>query len=332
MPIGARTKRLLALGCAFSSCFPAAWVAAGEPMALGFVETGQQILGFNSAASSRFAISDVDDDGISDLVFCATSGGSALLVSGRLDDGGVGFKQVYFLTGSGAIVRVLSADAGTTKHVYAVADDGTVHDFTGWPLHESRTFHVAEGATAAAIGDLLGDGHNNLVVLTADQLHAYDLDTGVELWSYAVFGANDLVLAQLDDDPTLEIVVDSMPGLVLDGATRAIDWQYIDGFGYPLAAGQLLGDSTTQFIAVISYSQFTVFRGSPWSPLWSGGDAIGGISALATARIDQSGRDVHSGRRCPMGCRARHRRGHASGAVSNPEPRLGCQRNGRAGH
>ena len=182
-------------------------------------------------------------------------------MSGRLDDGSIGFKQVYFLTGSGAIPSAQRKRAPPNMSMPSrMMEPSTLR----WRPSPSPDVHVAEGATAAAIGDLLGDGHNNLVVLTADQLHAYDLDTGVELWSYAVFGANDLVLAQLDDHPTSRSS-SIMPGTHVGWSDPGIDWQYIDGFEYPLAAGQLLGDSTTQFIAVISYSQFPCSR-LPSSP------------------------------------------------------------------
>src|SRR6185312_2959983 len=143
-----------------------------------FTEIGRDILGMGRIAQSHFAIADVDGDGLADVVFTGDVFAPALLAIGKRGDGSIGFKQILPLPYSyGTIVRVLSAQVAGTAHIYLVANDGTVDDYSGWPLTKSASFAVPAAASSAVIGQLYGDGSNQLLVLTADHLYAYALDT-----------------------------------------------------------------------------------------------------------------------------------------------------------
>jgi hypothetical protein len=287
------TRWLAIVGAAFLIWSDSVPASRAEPPML--TEAGRDILGMGKIAKTRFAIADVDDDGLADVVFTGDVFNPALLAVGRRADGSFGFKQILPLPYSyGTLVRVLAAQVAGVTHIYVVADDGTVDDYTGWPLAKTTSFAVPSTVSSAVTGQLYGDGSSQLLVLTADHLYAYALDTHQQLWSYAVSGANDLVVAQLHAGGAQEIVLNSSPGLVIDAVTQAVDWQYSGAFGADLATGHLLGDGTTQFMAVgpPSYSAFTVYGGSPLSPLWSAGNAVGGIAALAAADIDNSRRQV----------------------------------------
>jgi hypothetical protein len=267
-------------------------VSADPPV---FTEIGRDILGMGRIAQSHFAIADVDNDGLADVVFTGDVFNPALLAIGRRADGSIGFKQILPLPYSyGTIVRVLTAQVAGITHIYLVADDGTVDDYAGWPLAKSTSFAVHATVSSAVTTQLYGDGSNQLLVLTADHLYAYALDTRQPLWNYAISGASDLVVAQLDADGEQEVVLNSSPGLVIDSLTRTVDWQYSSSSFAALATGHLLGDGTTQFMAVAppSYSAFTVYGGSPPSPMWSAGNYSGGIAALTAADIDNNGREV----------------------------------------
>jgi hypothetical protein len=266
---------------------------ADPPTPPHFTEQWHDILNVTSAASGRFALADVDGDGLPDIVFTGTAGysySSALFVLGQQSNDNIGLKQATVLPDTTSIRRVLTASPGGVAHVYTVAEDGTVRDFAGWPLLQQRQFSIAANVTAAAVGDLYGTGGIDLVVLTQDHLHAYDLASGSPLWNYAVSGASDIALAQLDSDPALEIILATTPGLVIDGATQATDWTYIDGFGGYLATGPLVAGGGTQWVGASAWNQFTVFRASPWSPLWSAN--VFNISAIGTADLDHNGQDV----------------------------------------
>ena len=72
-------------------------------------------------------------------------------------------------------------------------------------------------------------------------------------------------------------------GFVIDGATQATDWNYIDGFGSAIATCHLLGDASTQFVGAYS-SYFIAFRAVPWSPLWRSSPTYG-IDSIITVDL-----------------------------------------------
>jgi outer membrane protein assembly factor BamB len=265
---------------------------ADSPLGPEFSEQWRFVPGIELPGAGGVATADVDADGSPDFVLTGRnyySGSSALLVIGANGEGAA-VKQALILPDQAptTVVRVLAATIDGAVHVYSIVADGNVRDFGGWPLAEQHEYSVPSGVTAAAIGDALGDGQVELIVATNDALQAFDAATGMLLWSYPVTGVADIVLAQLDADPALEIVASS--GLVIDAATLATDWQYPDIFGQPLAAGHLLGDATTQFVAAYT-NYFIVFRGTPWSPLWSAGSNYY-VDRLITANLDNDDGDV----------------------------------------
>jgi hypothetical protein len=297
MRIETRLTHWLAIVCAV--LLSASGRASANPTT--FVEVGRDIL--NTGVEGGFATADVDGDGIADLVFVGNSYPRTLLTVGRRADGSIGFKQILPLPPGPQSVtyrRVLSADVAGTPHIYVVTQDGVVDDYAGWPLAKVGSFAVTGPVSSAVIGQPYADGSNQLLVLTQDmyyaaaRVYAYALDTHQPLWSYEVAGAKDLVLGQLDADAAQEIVVNSSPGLILDSLTRATDGQYAGGPYGALATGHTLGDGTTQLIAASApYTGFSVYGGSPLSPLWSTGVVYdGGIQYLASADIDHNGRDV----------------------------------------
>lgn len=264
---------------------------AGVPSAQ-FVEIGHSIDSFHSVASARFAQVDVDGDAVGDLVFTASAGSPVLFVLGRKSDGTIGFKQSDVIQSNDYIVRVVSWTSGSTPQVLLVETSGTVREFAGWPLRQQRTFSVVSGPVAAAAGDIDNDGADDLIVLTSSVLSAYRLDTGAQKWTLPVQSGTDLALVQLDADPALEIILaEAAPARVIDGATRAVEWSYIDGFGQLVAVGRLASGGGQQWVGARAWQSYTVFRAVPWSPLWSG-KTNQDIGAIATADLDGNGRDA----------------------------------------
>lgn len=258
-----------------------------------FVEIGHSVDYLQSAATSRLAKIDVDGDDLQDLVFTGTSGGPILLAVGKRPDETLGFKMAKVVVDDGYLARVLAWKPAATPHILTVsASNGVVRDYSGWPLVEQRSFNVVTNASSAAVGDVDNDGSDELLVATDQTIYAYSLVDGQIRWNYSIVGSRDIAVAQLDADPALEIILAGpVPGIVLDGATRATDWQYIDGYGAKLASGSLLSTGGTQWVGAQDWNLFTVFRASPWSPLWSGTTSQD-IGAISTANLDNNGLDV----------------------------------------
>lgn len=257
-----------------------------------FEEIGHSVDFLQNAAAGQFAKIDVDGDSLEDLVFAGTSTNPILMALGKRADASLGFKMAKVVADDGHLVRVLAWRPAGTPHVLTIsANNGIVRDYSGWPLVEQRRFNVVTNASSAIVGDVDNDGSDELLVATHAAVHAYSLVDGQALWNYSISGTTDLAVAQLDADPALEIILAGpVPGIILDGATHATEWQYIDGFGARLATGSLLAEGGTQWIGAQAWNLYTVFRAAPWSPLWSGTTSqdIGGI---ATANLDDNGID-----------------------------------------
>lgn len=251
---------------------------------------GHTFPAYSGVAASRMAVADLDGDGRADFVYGATAGQSSLLfVTGARSNGSLGVKQSLIMPTSSKLVRVLAASSIGDERVYALAKDGLVTAYGGWPLRELRTFQVLDNATAAAIGDINADGRDELVVVRSGRVLAYALGTGEQQWeTLAPTASADIVLAQLDADPALEIVLGSdWFGVVLDGATGALEGTAEDGFGRYVAAGRFGPDTDAQIVG----SLVAVFEGGPsWIPRWTYNVSYG-VSALTSADLDGDGRD-----------------------------------------
>jgi len=249
--------------------------------------------------NGQLLAADLDGDGVAELVLDGSpwATGSpppfpAVLAVLRHTPAGYDVAPARVLPVSAPTARLLRHRVGGVDQVVVVDQEGMVREYRGLDLEQVSAFPIATGAQSAAVGDVDADGHDDLVVLTATELHTYVLSDGRPVRSYAVSGCYDLALAPLDADPALEIILAGcVPGLVLDGATHATDWSYIDGFGVRVAVGRF-GDATShQWLGAERWYSYTVFRGAPWSPLWSGKARLD-ISAVAAGRLAGSTRDM----------------------------------------
>lgn len=99
--------------------------------------------------------------------------------------------------------------------------------------------------------DANGDGSPELIISDEVGLVAYslgDFSSPQLLWETAGYGGLDLEVANVDADPALEII--SSSGYVLNGVTRAVEWDYsANGFGRKLKVGDTDGDGQPEIIA-----------------------------------------------------------------------------------
>ncbi|MBX3700573.1 MAG: hypothetical protein KF903_06185 [Dokdonella sp.] len=275
-------------------CFSA---FAAPPAGPEFRPLGRITDYFQGAGSGGIAKADFDQDGADEMVFGAASGDPLLYVVGDDGSGVPGIKQSLIITGTSGqpgyapYATILAWEQGAGAKLVAVTRDGTALVFSGWPLAEEYRFAVAGAAVAAAIGDVDADGNDELLVLTQNGVHVYSMASGAALWSHAITTGSDIALAQLDADPALEIVITgSNVGIVLDGATRATEWSYADGFGQRLATGVFTAGGMTQWVGAKGWYWFSIFGSSPWSRLWDYATQSD-IGAIATGDLDGAGID-----------------------------------------
>jgi len=278
----------------------AVFTTVGPARGVELVEIGRDASAMVGTAHAGFAVIDVDGDGRDDLVFADMAANPVLAVYGLRADGTTGFKQLSPMPWQHLIQRVLPWRSGGVSHIVVIEDSGTVHDFSGWPLVEQRSFPVYEYVFAphAAIGDIDADGVDDLVVAVEGALYAYSMGDGHAERTFELpvgTTARDVALAQLDADPALEMIVGASmygPGFVVDGATGAIDFEYDApyGFGSVVATGRFDGTGATGFVTD-GWGIADVFGTDPYALQWDA-NASGNIMSMATADIDGSGRDA----------------------------------------
>lgn len=282
--------RLVSISLAFALNVGATHAAPDAPFATDFVEIGQHFEFFQNVAAGGFAVTDVDGDGREDAVFVGEAASPLLLVLGKAGEGANQIKLSRRIPYDGFFIRTLVANVGGERRILTVSSQGTVRSYGGWPLTERTVLDIVPNVAWAQAGDVDGDGKDDLLVLTNQQLVRYDLESGLPTSAHPVDQHWEFTLAQLDSDPALEIILGGFqPGRVLDGATFATDWAYVDPFGRHIVAGRFADDQAVRWFGVLQ--DYTLFRAQPWSPLWTGTTFFQSRSAAA-ADIDGSGRDV----------------------------------------
>lgn len=245
-----------------------------------FVEQGYRIDYMVGIGTSGLVSLDIDGDSAQEVVFSALAGGEQFIAA--LDaqaDGSfrITHERIVF---PDDLFRILGRMEGSQPRIITLGRNGIVREYGGVPFFELRRFQTQPQAVAAALGDVDGDGQQELVVLTPTTVLAYALTDGHLVRSHAAAGFTELVLAQLDADPALEVVLTGENvGRVLDGATAAIEWEQPGGFGRWLTAGRFGPGGTTSW-AGATWSGATVYR--PWAAVWTI-PSLEGIRRIASA-------------------------------------------------
>ena len=281
-----------------ASCVLAASASRAQaepPLGPMFQELGHHVDYFIKTGAGQFAKADLDHDGVMDLAVGGVATHGILLVLGKRPNGSLGIKQTIITPDVpdyyDGFARIIAWHRSPEDQIVTVGTTGMVRIYGGNPLSELDSFPIENDAVSAAIGDVDADGSDDLLVLTSGSVYAYALDDGSLEWSTPINSGRDIALAQLDGDSALEIIVAGpQPGVVLDGATRATDWAYANGFGVELATGVFSPGGNTEWVGAKAWYEFNAFRAEPWAQLWSG-STNQDIGAVATGDIDGYGVD-----------------------------------------
>jgi len=138
------------------------------------------------------------------------------------------------------------------------------------------------------IGDLDGVPGDEILLQTPTELTAWKFGGTAPLWRIPLSGPQNVLLAQLDDDPQLEIVLSS--GTVIDSKTLQTEWRYPIGFGPVMVSADVNGDGVDELIGCTGRhcDAFDVRQKTTmWEMFLPYQDEAG---ALAAADIDGSGK------------------------------------------
>lgn len=249
-------------------------LAAASPLALAypFESILERATVIGPVSREAIIAADFDGDGIDEVVV-ATASPTPTIIAYSNASAPLKQRQVirvpWFQTASTRL-QVWASPQGPRLVSVTVPGSGTemvVSVYAGWPLVETTRHTLPPGLNSFRVGDVDVDGSPELIGLYSWDVRATSLDSGELLWSLPVSGIA-LALDNLDADPALEIVISGIEGYVYDGATRAREWSYMDGFGGQVATGRVGPNGAIGFIGARHSGYFTVFSTAPWSPIW----------------------------------------------------------------
>jgi len=205
----------------------------------------------------------------------------------RYDEVAEDFVQVFSSTLLPMGIRRIDVGnvGGAEKEEIVVGlADGTVqvHDRSSKTLLLEFSTVLGE-IQSMALADLDSDGLDE-IVLAGDDLAIYSGE-GELLWELNGVGGTDIAVANMDDDPALEIA--TTDGNVVDATTQSTQWSWNDGFGAYLSAADIDADGISELIVGQEWDFVWAYDVDRELPKWS--ISIFDIGAVSTADVDGDG-------------------------------------------
>lgn len=227
------------------------------------------------------SVGDLDGVGRNEILFAqrySTSTWPAqdfhgFLVAERDAEGTWSLRDLRFHPGS--ITGTPLFDAGPAQRAFvgvsAPGPDGnpvsSIDVFAGLPLQRVAHWPLEGVAQPRAIADVDGDGVDELLVVDGPTYHLRLRNLETLALEHDFGPVRFEGLAQLDDDPALELIGNGTQGVVIDGATGEAEWSYTSRFYEHAIAGEFDADPDTREFAMVRYEDVTVFGANPYAPL-----------------------------------------------------------------
>jgi len=135
------------------------------------------------------------------------------------------------------------------------------------------------------VANVDADASPEVIVCSMSGLFVYS-SGGALKWQVAGVGGHDVVAAQMDGDPALEIALTD--GSVVDSATHAVEWKWPNGFGVHLAAADIDADGKAELIAAEAWNFVWAYDVDRRLPQWSISTPQD-IGAIHVADVDGDG-------------------------------------------
>ena len=185
-----------------------------------------------------------------------------------------GYQQIHvqapygptLYTGQIASMSLANVTGDALMELVVGLTDGRFFFYSTSTFKELGALRPVTSLTDFATADLDGDGTAELIVLTDSNLKVFN-PAGQLLWSLSGPGGSDLIIAQMDQDPALEIATTS--GHVVDTATHSVQWTRSGGFGANLRAADIDGDQRAELIVADSWYYLTAYDVDTQLPKWS---------------------------------------------------------------
>ncbi|HMV66582.1 MAG TPA: VCBS repeat-containing protein [Myxococcota bacterium] len=183
----------------------------------------------------------------------------------------------YGSAGRGRIVSLTRANlhGGPADEILVLRSDGVAEVYSVKPsIQKIDQFPVnVTGASKVVAHDIDGDGLTEMVIVGAGSWGGPAADlvvldpSGAELARMTAKGGSDVVVGQMDADPSLEIATSS--GYVIDQATWQVQWDNAGSFGPMLALGNCDADPQDELIVAQEWSSIEGYNVERHLPAWT---------------------------------------------------------------
>ena len=143
---------------------------------------------------------------------------------------------------------------------------------------------AATGLNALTTADLDGNAVPEILAVNGTGLYVYS-NAGAFQWSVNGPSGTDVVAAQMDADPALEIATTS--GHIVDAATRTTQWFWNNKFGFQLEVADIDNDAKAELIAADSWAWIWCYDVDRQLPKWS--LPVSNTGAIDLGDIDKDG-------------------------------------------
>lgn len=154
---------------------------------------------------------------------------------------------------------------------------------------EGELVTAVDEARGLVAANLDGDPAVEAALCNGDGTWVFDLSSGAQQLVLPTLPCTDLAAGETDGTPGVELVVanGTSPGMVVDGATGAVEWSHPLGFGDLVVLGDLDGDLLDEVVAAFHGEGIQVWHGDTHSYYW--GLSNVGVDAVTLADVDGDG-------------------------------------------
>jgi hypothetical protein len=231
---------------------------------------------------------DLNQDGITDIASCSSDNAYVLNYTPT------GSYDTSWFSKNLRCGRIAAGDRDEDgyQELYIATFDGPVLIVNSKDYHNVGEIDLPTGAYAndVAVADVDNDGAQEIVLALASETRVYDGSSLKLEWDANGYGGGRVKVANIDNDPIPEVIVNGTTAYVLNASQKSLKWAYSGGFGNAMDVGDVDGDARAEIAYLSNYSSAYVFDGDTKSIKWQR-DNLGDLSNLVVADVNGDGSD-----------------------------------------
>ncbi|HEU4601454.1 MAG TPA: Ig-like domain-containing protein [Steroidobacteraceae bacterium] len=170
--------------------------------------------------------------------------------------------------GGASITALRVVEHSGSKRVWVARGDGSIEVINLLTRTLIQTITTNSAVFDFAFADADNDGDTDVVAVSSDRITLYDPDS-LATARTILYGGLRIAVGNVDDDPQLEIAIDSGKVLEVDGATTTVQWDSGASFGARVALGDIDGDGRDELVAAQGWYDIRAWDVELKSVKWS---------------------------------------------------------------